>query len=159
MEQPQTCEVPTIWVSDEEARRVMDRYTTVAVVGLSSHPEKPSHFVPKYLQEQGYTIIPVNPVAKGPILGRPVYAALRDVPEKIDIVEIFRPSADAPSIVEDAIAVGAKVVWMQEGIVNNAAARRAEAAGLTVIMNKCMMKVHRAQPSAKSPQPPFVKGG
>ena len=143
MEQQPTCEVPIIWVSDEEARRVMDRYRIIAVVGLSSHPEKPSHFVPKYLQEQGYTIIPVNPVAKGPILGRPVYAALRDVPEKIDIVEIFRPSEDALAIVEDAIAVGAKVVWMQEGIVNNAAARRAEAAGLTVIMNKCMMKVHR----------------
>jgi predicted CoA-binding protein len=149
MEPQPTCEVPTIWVSDEEARRVMDRYTTVAVVGLSSHPEKPGYFVPKYLQEQGYTIIPVNPAAKGPLLGRPVYATLRDVPEKIDIVEIFRPSEDAPPIVEDAIAVGAKVVWMQEGIVNNAAAKRAEAAGLIVIMNKCMMKVHRAQPGAK----------
>src|SRR3972149_1133087 len=88
MEPQPTCEVPTIWVSDEEARRVMERYMTVAVGGLSSHPEKPSHFVPKYLQEQGYTVIPVNPVAKGPLLGRPVYATLRDVPERTGMVEI-----------------------------------------------------------------------
>ena len=139
------CELPAFRVSDEEARKVMDRYKTIAVVGLSSNPEKPSHFVPKYLKEHGYTIVPVNPTAKDEILGEKVYAGLREVPQKIEVVDIFRPPKDVPPIVEEAIAIGAKVVWMQEGIVNNAAAERAKAAGLTVIMNKCMMKVHRGR--------------
>jgi predicted CoA-binding protein len=139
------CELPAFRVSDEEARKVMDRHKTIAVVGLSSNPEKPSHFVPKYLKEHGYTVIPVNPTAKGEILGQKVYAGLKDVPQKIEIVDIFRPPKDVPPIVEDAIAIGAKVIWMQEGIVNNAAAERAKAAGLTVVMNKCMMKVHRGR--------------
>ena len=144
MENPETCELPAFRVPDAEARAIMDRYKTIAVVGLSSNPDKPGHFVPKYLKEHGYTIIPVNPTAKGEILGEKVYAGLRDLPQKVEIVEIFRPPKDVPPIVEDAIAIGAKVVWMQEGIVNNAAAERAKAAGLTVIMDKCMMKVHRA---------------
>ncbi|MBI3812105.1 MAG: CoA-binding protein [Nitrospirae bacterium] len=139
------CELPAFRVSDDEARKVMDRYKTIAVVGLSSNPEKPSHFVPKYLKEHGYTVIPVNPTAKGEILGQKVYAGLKDVPQKIEIVDIFRPPKDVPPIVEDAIAIGAKVIWMQEGIVNNAAAERAKAAGLHVIMDKCMMKVHKAR--------------
>ncbi len=139
------CELPAFRVSDEEARKVMDRYKTIAVVGLSSNPEKPSHFVPKYLKEHGYTIVPVNPTAKGEILGEKVYASLREVPQKIEVVDIFRPPKDVPPIVEDAIAIGAKVIWMQEGIVNNAAAERAKAAGLTVVMDKCMMKVHRSR--------------
>ncbi len=139
------CELPAFRVSDEEARKVMDRYKTIAVVGLSSNPEKPSHFVPKYLKEHGYTIVPVNPTAKGEILGEKVYASLREVPQKIEVVDIFRPPKDVPPIVEDAIAIGAKVIWMQEGIVNNAAAERAQAAGLTVVMDKCMMKVHRSR--------------
>lgn len=145
MENEEICELPAFRVSDEEARKVMDRYKTVAVVGLSSNPEKPSHFVPKYLKEHGYTVIPVNPMAKGEILGQKVYAGLKEVPHKVEVVEIFRPPKDVPPIVEDAIAIGAKVVWMQEGIVNNAAAERAKAAGLTVIMDKCMMKVHRGR--------------
>jgi hypothetical protein len=145
MSEEEICELPAFRVSDEEARKVMDRYKTIAVVGLSSNPEKPSHFVPKYLKENGYTIVPVNPMAKGEILGQKVYAGLKDVPQKIEIVDIFRPSKDVPPIVEDAISIGAKVIWMQEGIVNNAAAERAKAAGLTVIMDKCMMKVHKAR--------------
>jgi len=145
MSNEETCELPAFRVSDEEARKVMDRYKTIAVVGLSSNPEKPSHFVPKYLKEHGYTIIPVNPTAKGEILGEKVYAGLKDVPQKVEVVDIFRPPKDVPPIVEEAIAIGAKVVWMQEGIVNNAAAERAKAAGLTVIMDKCMMKVHRSR--------------
>jgi predicted CoA-binding protein len=118
------------------------------VVGLSANPQKPSHFVPKYLLEQGYAIIPVNPAAKGEILGKTVYPTLREVPGPIDIVDIFRPAADVSPIVDDAIAIRAKAVWMQEGIVNNAAADRARAAGLQVVMDKCMMKVHRALPGA-----------
>lgn len=138
------CELPAFRVSDEEARKVMERYKTIAVVGLSSNPEKPSHFVPKYLKEHGYMVIPVNPTAKGEILGQKVYAGLKEIPQKVEVVDIFRPPKDVPPIVEDAIAIGAKVIWMQEGIVNNAAAERARAAGLTVIMDKCMMKVHKA---------------
>jgi hypothetical protein len=145
MSEEETCELPVFRVSDEEARKVMDRYKTIAVVGLSSNPEKPSHFVPKYLKEHGYTVIPVNPTAKGEILGQKVYAGLKEIPEKVDIIDIFRPSKDVLPIVEDAIAIGAKVIWMQEGIVNNAAAEWAKAAGLTVIMDKCMMKVHRGR--------------
>jgi len=144
MSNGEMCELPAFRVSDEEARRVMDRYKVIAVVGLSGSPEKPGHYVPKYLKEHGYTIIPVNPMAKGEILGEKVYAGLKEIPRKVEIVEIFRPPKDVPPIVEDAIAVGAKAVWMQEGIVNNTAAERARAAGLTVIMDKCMMKVHRS---------------
>lgn len=145
MENEEMCELPAYRVSDEEARKVMDRNKTIAVVGLSTNPEKPGHYVPKYLKEHGYKIIPVNPTAKGEILGEKVYAGLRDIPQKVDVVDIFRPPKDVPPIVEDAIAIGAKVIWMQEGIVNNAAAERAKAAGLTVIMDKCMMKVHKAK--------------
>ncbi len=141
-------EAPAANLSDVEAGRLLGRATTIAVVGLSANPEKPSHYVPKYLQEQGYTIIPVNPTAKGEILERTVYPSLRAVPGPIDIVGVFRPAADLPPIVDEAIAVGAKAVWMQEGIVNNAAADRARAAGLQVVMDKCMMKVHRAHPGA-----------
>jgi len=145
MQDEEMCELPAFRVSDEEARKVMDRYKTIAVVGLSTNPEKPGHYVPKYLKEHGYKIIPVNPTAKGEILGEKVYAGLRDIPQKVEVVDIFRPPKDVPPIVEDAIAIGAKVVWMQEGIVNNAAAERAKATGLTVIMDKCMMKVHKAK--------------
>jgi predicted CoA-binding protein len=145
MSDEEICELPAFRVSDEEARKVMDRYKTIAVVGLSSNPDKPGHYVPKYLKENGYTIIPVNPTAKGEILGQKVYAGLREIPQKVEVVEIFRPPKDVPPIVEDAIAIGAKAIWMQEGIVNNAAAERAKAAGLTVIMDKCMMKVHRGR--------------
>lgn len=88
----------------------------------------------------------ISPTATGEILGEKVYASLRDVPQKVEIVEIFRPPKEVPPIVEEAIAIGATVVWMQEGIVNNAAAERAQQAGLTVIMDTCMMKVHRARP-------------
>jgi predicted CoA-binding protein len=130
-------------MENDDARKVMERYKTIAVVGLSSHPEKPGHYVPKYLKEHDYTIIPVNPMVKGEILGEKVYAGLREIPEKVEVVNIFRPPKDVPPIVEDAIAIGAKAIWMQEGIVNNTAAERARAAGLTVIMDKCMMKVHR----------------
>lgn len=137
-------EVPNANLSNAEAAQLLRRAKTIAVVGLSANPDKPSHHVPKYLQEQGYVIIPVNPTAHGEILGRTVYPSLRAVPGPVDIVDVFRPAADVPPIVEDAIAIGAKAIWMQEGIVNNAAAGRARAAGLHVVMNACMMKIHRA---------------
>jgi predicted CoA-binding protein len=139
------CERPAFRTSDEEAAAVLRRHKVIAVVGCSTNPEKPSHFVPRYLQERGYRILPVNPTAKGQtLLGEAVYGSLKEIPVPVEVVEIFRPSTDVPLIVEEAIAMGARVVWMQEGIVNNEAATRANGAGLTVVMNACMMKVHRA---------------
>jgi uncharacterized protein len=114
---------------------------TVAIVGLSSNPERASHHVGSYLKEQGYQVIPVNPSEKS-ILGEVCYPDLASVPEKIDVVDIFRKSEDVPPIVKDAIKCGAKAVWMQEGIVNEPAAAEARKAGLKVVMNKCMLKEH-----------------
>ena len=115
---------------------------TIAVVGLSSKPFRPSFGVSQYLQSAGYRIIPVNP-NESSILGEKCYARLEDVPEKIDIVDIFRRSEFVPEIVEAAIRKGAKAIWMQEGVYHEAAARRAEEAGLIVVMDRCILKDHR----------------
>ena len=118
-------------------RRILREVRTIAMVGASPDWNRPSYFAMKYLQIKGYRVIPVNPkAAGGEILGERVYASLKDIPEKIDMVDIFRASSAVPPIVEDAIQVGAKVVWMQIGVRNDAAAKRAEDAGLTVVMNK-----------------------
>ncbi len=123
---------------DALLRRILREVKTIAMVGASPDWNRPSYFAMKYLQIKGYRVIPVNPKAAGQeILGERVYASLRDVPEKVDMVDIFRTAAAVPPIVEEAIAIGAKVVWMQLGVRHDAAARRAEAAGLTVIMNRC----------------------
>jgi predicted CoA-binding protein len=114
---------------------------TIAVVGLSADESKASHRVASYLQEQGYKIIPVNP-KESQILGETCYARLSDVPDKIDVVDIFRKAEDVPPLVEDAIKVKAQAVWMQEGIVNEAAAQKAREAGIKVVMDKCMLKEH-----------------
>ena len=114
---------------------------TIAVVGLSSNPSRPSYSVARYLQSQGYKIIPVNPNEKE-ILGEKSYPDLVSIPDKIDIVDIFRRSEDVPPVIEQAIKIKAKVVWMQEGIVNEEAAKKASDAGLTVVMDKCMYKEH-----------------
>jgi predicted CoA-binding protein/cytochrome c-type biogenesis protein CcmH/NrfF len=124
-------------------RDLLARARVIAVVGLSARAERPSHDVAAYLQAHGYRIIPVNP-AYTEILGEKCYARLQDVPEPIDIVDCFRKSADIPPVVEDAIAAGAKAVWMQLGIVNDAAARRATEAGLDVVMNRCTKIEHAA---------------
>jgi predicted CoA-binding protein len=117
---------------------ILRRTRTVAMVGASPNWNRPSSFAMKYLQGKGYRVIPVNPsVAGEEILGERVYATLKEIPDKVDMVDIFRNSAAAGPIVEDAIAIGAKVVWMQLGVRNDAAAARAEAAGLTVVMNRC----------------------
>ena len=115
---------------------------TIAVVGLSDKPLRPSYGVSGYMQEQGYRIIPVNPLAVE-VLGEKAYARLEDVPEHIDIVDIFRRSEYVPAIVESAIRVGASAVWMQEGVVHEEAARKAREAGLTVVMDRCILKEHR----------------
>jgi uncharacterized protein len=115
---------------------------TIAVVGLSARRFRPSYGVAEYMQRAGYRIIPVNPnIAE--VLGEKSYASLDAVPEPVDIVDIFRRPEHVPEIVEAAIRKGAKTIWMQEGVVHEDAARRAEAAGLTVIMDRCILKDHR----------------
>jgi len=114
---------------------------TVAVVGLSSRPHRPSYGVAQYLQSAGYRIIPVNP-AETEVLGQKCYARLEDIPERVDIVDVFRRSEFVPEIVEAAIRIGARGVWMQEGVMHAEAAERGRAAGLVVIVNKCILKEH-----------------
>jgi len=115
---------------------------TIAVVGLSAKRFRPSHGVAEYLQRVGYRIIPVNPNITE-VLGEKSYASLDAVPEPVDIVDIFRRSEHVPEIVEAAIRKGAKTIWMQEGVVHEDAARRAESAGLAVVMHRCILKDHR----------------
>src|SRR6478672_9760788 len=124
--------------SDAKIRRILSTVRTIAMVGASSNWNRPSYFVMKYLQNKGYRVIPVNPGTAGQEqLGEKIYASLRDIPEPIDMVDVFRASDQVPPVVEDAIAIGAKVVWMQLGLRNDAAAARAEAAGIEVVMNRC----------------------
>jgi hypothetical protein len=115
---------------------------SIAVVGLSNKPWRASYGVSEYMQRAGYRIIPVNPEI-GEALGEKAYPTVDDVPESIDIVNIFRRSELVPEIVDAAIRVGAKAVWMQEGVVHEEAAARARAAGLTVVMDRCLLKEHR----------------
>lgn len=125
--------------SDEYLLDILRNNRMVAMVGASPHWNRPSYFAMKYLQVKGYRVIPVNPAAAGEeILGEKVYASLRDVPVKVDIVDVFRRSDAVVPIVEDAIAIGAKVVWMQLGVRHAEAAAKAEHAGLKVVMNRCM---------------------
>jgi predicted CoA-binding protein len=114
----------------------------VAVVGLSPKPDRPSYKVASYLKEQGYKIIPVNPAEKE-ILGELCYPDLASIPESVDVVDIFRRSEEVLPIVEEAIRIRAKAVWMQEGVINKEAAARAREAGLVVVIDKCMRKEHR----------------
>jgi len=124
--------------TDAKLRRILSTVRTIAMVGASSNWNRPSYFVMKYLQGKGYRVIPVNPGTAGKDqLGERIYASLRDIPDKIDMVDVFRASDQVGPIVDDAIAIGAKVVWMQLGVRNDAAAEKAEAAGLEVVMNRC----------------------
>lgn len=122
---------------------------TIAVVGLSSRRLRPSYGVAEYLQSVGYRIIPVNP-NETEVLGEKSYARLEDVPERVDIVDIFRRSEFVPEIVESAIRIGARAVWMQEGVAHTEAAERARRAGLFVVMNTCIAKDHARMTSAKN---------
>ncbi len=122
--------------------QILKNSRTVAVVGLSKNPEKDSHKVAGYLQAKGYRIVPVNPNAEE-ILGEKAYKNLSEIPIPVDVVNVFRPSAEAGQIVNDAIKIGAKAVWMQKGIIDESAAERASSAGLDVVMDMCMMTEHR----------------
>ena len=124
--------------SDDYIRGILESVRTIAVVGASPRPERPSHRVMAYLQGRGYRAIPVNPNAvDDAINGERVYASLAEVPEQIDMVDVFRRSEAAGGVVDDAIAIGARVVWMQLGVRDDAAAARAEARGLRMVMNRC----------------------
>jgi predicted CoA-binding protein len=118
---------------------------TIAVVGLSSKKFRPSHGVAEYMQQAGYRIIPVNP-HESEVLGERAYARLEDIPEHIDIVDIFRRSEAVPPLVESAIRIGASAVWMQEGVVHDQAAEKAREAGLVVVMDRCILKEHMRLP-------------
>lgn len=129
------------YTDPDKMRRILKEIKTIAVVGLSDKWNRPSNFAAKYLKDRGYRIIPVNP-NYDKILGEKSYRSLLEIPEKVDVVEIFRKPEEAPELVEQAIEIGAKVVWMQIGVVNDEAAKRAEEAGLEVVMNRCMKIEH-----------------
>jgi hypothetical protein len=124
-----------------ELRRILRENRVIAVVGLSADWYRPSYFAAKYMQEHGYRVIPVNP-KYGEILGQKCFKSLRDVPEKVDIVDVFRKTQDVPPIAEDAIAIGARVLWQQLGVKNEAAAARARAAGLDAVVDRCVKIEH-----------------
>jgi predicted CoA-binding protein len=125
----------------EKLRRILKSTRTIAVVGLSAQWHRPSYFAAKYLQDHGYRIIPVNPMYDE-VLGEKCYKSLRDIPGPVDMVDCFRKSAEIAAIAEDAIALGAKVLWMQLGVENAQARARAEAAGLEVVENRCVKIEH-----------------
>jgi predicted CoA-binding protein len=126
-------------MNDQEMTHLLRNAKTIAVVGLSSNPMRPSFGVSRFLQRQGFRVIPVNP-NETEVLGERAYASVKDIPDEIDIVDIFRRPARVPEVVDDALAKGARCIWMQEGIVNHEAAQKAEAAGLSVVMNRCILK-------------------
>jgi predicted CoA-binding protein len=135
------CQLPEFNPEDEEIKGILENNRTIAVVGLSTDPDKDSHRVARYLQEHGYHIVPVNPKADE-ILGEQCYASLTEIPFAVDIVDIFRKIEAIPAIVDEAIAIGAKVVWMQLGLAENRSAHKAMLAGLQVVMNKCLKIEH-----------------
>ena len=136
------CEIPLFRPTSKEVEDILKESKTIAVVGLSPKEERDSNRVTRYMIEAGYEIIPVNPTCDK-ILGLKSYSSLSEVPVKIDIVDIFRKLEAVPGIVDEAIKIGAKTIWMQENIVHNGAARTAKDAGLKVVMNKCIMVEHR----------------
>ena len=129
-------------INDPQAiRQILEECRTIAVVGLSSSPMRASHGVAGYMLRQGYRVIPVNPNERE-VFGERAYPSLTDVPEKIDLVDIFRRSEEAGAAVDEAIRVGAKAVWLQEGVIDRGAAERARDAGLLVVMDRCWLKDH-----------------
>jgi predicted CoA-binding protein len=135
------CQLPEFNPEDEEIKGILENNRTIAVVGLSANPDKDSHRVARYLREQSYQIVPVNPKTEE-ILGQKCYASLKEIPFSVDIVDIFRKIEAIPAVVDEAIAIGAKVVWMQLGLAENQSAHKARSAGLQVVMNKCIKIEH-----------------
>ena len=127
--------------SNDAIKKILDDCRTIAVVGLSSSSGRPSNGVASYMKRQGYKVIPVNP-NETEVFGQKSYATLGEVPDKIELVDIFRRSSEAGSAVDEAIAVGAKAVWLQEGVIDRSAAQRALDAGLLVVMDRCWLKEH-----------------
>jgi uncharacterized protein len=127
--------------SDQDLTQLLTTAKTIAMVGASSNPDKASHGIMRKLQNVGYRVIPVNP-RETEVLGERSYPSLADVPEKIDIVDVFRRSEDTPAIADEAVAIGAKALWLQTGIANDDAAARAKAGGLTVVMDACIGATH-----------------
>ncbi len=121
-----------------EIKRILEESRNVAVVGLSESPYRTSHAIASALQRTGYRIFPVNPNLTGPVLGEEPYATVQEIPEPIDIVDVFRRSEKVAPVAEDAVAAGAKVLWLQSGVINAEAARYAEEHGLTVVMDRCI---------------------
>ena len=126
---------------DEELKQLLTDATVIAMVGASSNPEKTSHGIMRKLQHAGYRVIPVNP-RETEILGERAYASLVDVPERVDIVDVFRRAEDTPAIADEAVIIGAKALWLQTGIVNEDAAARAKKGGLVVVMDTCIGATH-----------------
>lgn len=129
--------------TDEALRALLTEASTIAMVGASANPEKPSHGIMQRMLAAGYRVIPVNP-KESEVLGQKAYASLGDIPDKIDIVDVFRRSEDTPGIADEAVAIGAKALWLQLGVSNDDAAARARAGGLTVIMDRCIGATHMA---------------
>ena len=138
----QTCELPESNPLEDDIKEILEKSKTIAVVGLSDKPDRESYQVAEYLKEQGYTIIPVNP-AKTEILGEKSYPDLASIPVPVDIVDIFRKIEAVPAVVDEAIAIKAKVVWMQLGMAHNASAQKAAEAGLIAVQSKCLKIEHR----------------
>lgn len=136
-----TASGPVLHPSDQQIKDLLQKAHTIAVVGLSSSRLRASYGVSQYMQSAGYRIIPVNPNEQE-VLGEKSYPRLEDVPEKIDVVDVFRRSEFVPEVVDAAIRVGARAIWMQEGVVNEAAAQRARDAGLFVVMDACILREH-----------------
>ncbi len=136
--------------TDEAIRQLLEETQTVAVVGWSPKPDRPSHEVAAYMQKHGYTIYPVNPTVQASA-EQPVFADLADIQVPIDVVDVFRRAEDVPEVVEAAIAIGAKAIWIQLGIINEEAAQRASEAGLKVVMDRCMkVEIQRLLPARKA---------
>jgi predicted CoA-binding protein len=127
--------------SGETIRKILEECRTIAVVGLSSSPQRPSNSVAGYMRRQGYRVIPVNP-NEDQVFGEKSFPSLMDIPQKVDLVDIFRRSDAAGAVVDEAIKIGAKAVWLQEGVIDEAAAQRAADAGLMVVMDRCWLKDH-----------------
>lgn len=127
----------------DEAREILERFTRIAVVGISAKPERPSHGVASYLKRAGFVILPVNPGLES-VLGERCWPSLSAAPKPIEVVDVFRRSSEVAPVVDEAIAAGAKAIWMQDGVIDEAAAAKARAAGLLVVMDRCILRDHSA---------------